>query len=125
MIIEGTDIEIPDSLVVPGDLYLRGTNVTSLPAGLYVVGYLYLKNTPINTLPEVLTVGGDLFLRQSKVTAMPSGLTVGGNLYASDGQLSACEVTQLEWVEKSKDMIHVFKAPTERAKLLHQMLWEL
>ncbi len=103
MIIEGTDIEIPDSLIVPGDL--NGTNITALPEGL--------------------SIGGSLNLRNTNVKVLPAGLSVGGYLPADAGQLMASERVQLELIEKAEYMLQVFKVPTERAQLLHQMLWKL
>ena len=36
-------------------------------------GYLYLRNTQITSLPSDLTVGGDLYLRNTQITELPSG----------------------------------------------------
>ncbi len=57
MIIEGTDIKIPDSLIVDGDLFLSRTKVTKLPDGLTVSGGLDLYGTNITSLPSGLTIG--------------------------------------------------------------------
>ncbi len=51
-----------------GSLYLRGTNITSLPEGLTVGGSLDLEGTNITSLPEGLTVGGSLYLRGTNIT---------------------------------------------------------
>lgn len=52
-----------------GDLYLRGTGITSLPEGLTVSGYLDLENcTGITSLPKGLTVCGLLYLRGTGIT---------------------------------------------------------
>ena len=51
-----------------GELYLRGTPITTLPEGLTVGGSLDLRGTPITTLPEGLTVGGWLNLRGTGIT---------------------------------------------------------
>ncbi len=105
MVIDGTGIEIPDSLVVPGNLDLCHTNVKSLPTGL--------------------SVSGHLDLQYSKITSLPEGLTVGGTLHADYKQLIASEKLQLEFIGSGESYITVFKAPTERAQRLHQVLWEL
>ena len=57
-----------------GDLYLRNTQITSLPEGLKVGGSLYLRNTPITSLPKGLTVGGDLDLYNTPITSLPEGI---------------------------------------------------
>jgi len=44
-----------------GSLYLRNTNITSLPENLSVGGDLYLSNTNITSLPENLSVGGEIY----------------------------------------------------------------
>ena len=55
-----------------GDLYLRGTGITSLPEGLTVGGSLYLRGTGITSLPEGLTVGGSLDLENcTGITSLP------------------------------------------------------
>ena len=63
-----------------GWLYLRGTQITSLPEGLTVGDSLYLRDTQITSLPEGLTVGGWLDLSGTQITSLPEGLTVGGSL---------------------------------------------
>lgn len=143
MIIKGTKIEIPDSLVVDGTLDLSTTGVIELPNGLTIDGSLFLWGTHIAVLPDDLTVTGDLFLRGSKIRVLPDGLTVGGLFLkntninelpdslsacvvsAYDQQLIACEEVQLGLIEKNKCMINAFKAPTERAQKLNQLIWEL
>ena len=78
----GTKItSLPDGLTVGGYLDLHGTNITSLPDGLTVGGYLDLYGTKITSLPDGLTVGGSLNLRETNITSLPDGLTVGGYLY--------------------------------------------
>ena len=51
-----------------GNLYLRGTQIQSLPDNLTVGGYLYLEGTQIQSLPDNLTVGGYLDLRRTQIT---------------------------------------------------------
>ena len=76
-----TDYKIEgNNLTVGGDLYLRGTNITSLPDNLTVGGYLDLEGTNITSLPDNLTVGGSLCLRGMNITSLPDNLTVGGYL---------------------------------------------
>ena len=50
-----------------GNLYLRGTQIQSLPDNLTVGGYLYLEGTQIQSLPDNLTVGGDLYLEGTQI----------------------------------------------------------
>ena len=61
-----------------GNLYLRGTGVTSLPENLTVGGSLDLRGTGVTSLPENLTVGDWLDLRGTGITSLPENLTVGG-----------------------------------------------
>ena len=66
---------------VYGDLYLGGTNITSLPDNLSVRGWLDLDGTDITSLPNDLNVGKSLFLRVTKITSLPNDLSVGMNLF--------------------------------------------
>ena len=68
------------SIEVGGTLYLRGTNITSLPDNLSVGGGLYLYGTKITSLPDNLSVGGDLYLQGTNITSLPDNLKVGGSL---------------------------------------------
>ena len=140
MRIKGTDIEISDSLVVDC-LYLASTGVTELPDGL-TVEFLHLEDTPITKLPEMFTVKSlylensnitelpdditveNLYLRNTKITELPKGLDV--DYLTSEGKtFNAHECTQLRLIEKNKCMHDVIKNPTEKAIILHQMLWML
>ena len=56
-------------LNVEGSLYLRGTQITSLPDNLTVGGGLDLRGTQITALPDNLTVGGGLDLRGTQITS--------------------------------------------------------
>jgi len=79
--LKGTNITtIPNNLTVGGDLDLRGTNIRTLPNNLTVGGYLDLRGTNIRTLPNNLTVGGSLDLRETNIRTLPNNLTVGGSL---------------------------------------------
>jgi len=142
MLIKGTNITIPDSLIVEGDLNLRYNGVTELPFGLVVHGFLDLEDSGITELPEVLsvgsyldlsntcvtwlpaglTVGGFFDLRNTGITELPEGLNVGGDIY-SDKQLIACEKLQLELIKQSKEHFYILKDPTAAAIRLHDMLW--
>ena len=50
-------------------------------------GSLYLRETQITSLPDNLTVGGWLDLRGTQITSLPDNLTVGGSLYLSGTQI--------------------------------------
>ena len=52
-----------------GSLYLRGTQITSLPDNLTVGGWLDLRGTQIASLPDNLTVGGSLDLRGTQIAS--------------------------------------------------------
>ena len=67
--------------ILTGYLYLRGTNITTLPEGLSVGGYLDLRGLNITTLPEGLSVGGYLYLEGTNITTLPESLSVGGDIF--------------------------------------------
>ena len=73
-------IELPDNLIVGGELDLYGTNITELPDNLIVGGELYLYGANITELPDNLVVGGWLDLSHTKVIRLPNNLVVGGSL---------------------------------------------
>ena len=80
--LRGTNItSLPDNLSVGGSLDLEGTNITSLPENLSVGGYLDLRETNITSLPENLSVGGELDLEGTNITSLPENLEVGGEIY--------------------------------------------
>ena len=88
--LRGTQItSLPDNLTVGGYLDLRGTQITSLPDNLTVGGSLYLRGTQITSLPDNLTVGGYLYLRGTQITSLPDNLTVGGSLYLEGTQITS------------------------------------
>jgi hypothetical protein len=70
-----------EDLNIEGNLYLRDSEITSLPKGLKVCGWLDLSRSKIKSLPEGLKVGGDLNLTYTEITSLPEGLEVGGTLY--------------------------------------------
>lgn len=61
-------------------------------------GNLYLRGTPITSLPEGLTVGDCLDLRETQITSLPKGLTVGRDL-----ALSGTPITNRTKYKKLKD----------------------
>ena len=75
-------------ITVGGSLYLRGTNISSLPDNLTVGGSLDLRGTNISSLPDNLTVGGSLYLQDTNISSLPDNLTVGGSLYLQDTNIN-------------------------------------
>jgi hypothetical protein len=59
-------------------IYLSNTNITELPEILLVDGDLYLENTPITELPKTLKVRGSLHLKNTGVTEVPKTARIGG-----------------------------------------------
>jgi hypothetical protein len=57
-----------EELNIKGNLYLNGTDITSLPEGLKVGGDLRLDGLEINLLPKGLEVGDDLFINNTPLT---------------------------------------------------------
>ncbi len=79
--LRGTQISsLPDNLTVGDSLCLEGTQISSLPDNLTVGGWLYLRGTQISSLPDNLTVGGSLCLRGTQISSLPDNLTVGDSL---------------------------------------------
>jgi len=77
---------------VGGDLYLRDTQIKSLPDNLKVGGWLYLWDTQIKSLPDNLKVGGWLYLRDTQIKSLPKNLKVGGWLDLQGTQIKEDEV---------------------------------
>jgi len=103
--LKGTPItSLPQGLNVEGNLNLQSTPITSLPQDLKVGGYLDLENTPITSLPQDLKVGGSLDLQNTPITSLPQGLTVGGELYLKNTPLSKNNT-----IEQIKTMAHGVK----------------
>jgi len=122
MVIKGTNIEIPDSLIVDGSLDLSETGVTELPDGLTVGGDLSLYCTRVKKLPKWLYVGGCLDLSGSDVIVIDECLTVGGIIHCNY-TLAVSDVIQLDLVKQNKSNIALFQEPTADAIRLHDMLW--
>ena len=83
------DINLLNGTKYNGYLYLRGTQITSLPENLTTIGgSLYLRGTQITSLPENLTtIGGSLYLEGTQITSLPENLTtIGGYLYLANGR---------------------------------------
>jgi len=143
MIIAGTSIEIPDNLIVDGELNLEHTcnislpnqlticnnfhlgysEICELPKGLTVEGNLYLMNTNLTALPEDLTVCGLLNITFTMITEIPDSIIVGDFIFGPRNKYLASESTQLRLIKKSERNIRIFAEPTCVAKRLHEMLW--
>ena len=69
------------SIEVKGDLWLRGTNISSLPNNLSVGGRLDLRETNITLLPDNLSVKGYLDIEGTNITSLPDNLSIEGTIY--------------------------------------------
>jgi len=116
--------QLPNNLLIDGDLYLLGTRIMYLPEVLTITGELDLFGTNIRTLPNKLRIGYKLYLLNSKITSLPKGLYVGDRIYSED-KLNMLEQTQLNIIAQNKTHIEIIKDPTESAKKLHKLLWNL
>ena len=106
---------------VYGDLYLGGTNITSLPDNLSVRGWLDLDGTDITSLPNDLNVGKSLFLRVTKITSLPNDLSVGGYLYLGGTDITSLpndlNVKEEIWLDEDKeDKVYVPKHLKKKVK---------
>lgn len=101
--------ELPERLVVEGDVYVRGLQKlewpvdykiggsvyfhggtkVKLPENFQVGGNLGLGHADLVTLPAGLRVGGNLALERTPITSLPVGLHVGGNLDVDDTPLTS------------------------------------
>jgi hypothetical protein len=78
-----------EDLIVKGNLYLGGTNITQLPEGLKVAYSLGLELCiNLYSLPKGLKVGGWLDLEGSKVSSLPEGLEVESRLFIENTPLA-------------------------------------
>ncbi len=101
MYLRGTQItSLPDNLTVGGYLDLEGTQITSLPDNLTVGGSLDLEGTQITSLPDNLTVGGDLYLEGTQITSLPDNLTVGGSLDLEGTYIKQVEKNNVKRISK-------------------------
>lgn len=70
--------QLPENTKIKGNLvYNQVYDVENLPDGLIVNGDLILTNTSIKKLPKRLEVRGELNIKGTKVTKLPTGLKVG------------------------------------------------
>ena len=100
--LRGTQItSLPDNLTVGGSLDLRDTQITSLPDNLTVGDWLDLSGTQITSLPDNLTVGDWLDLSGTQITSLPDNLTVGGSLDLRDTQITSLpdNLTVGDWLD--------------------------
>lgn len=78
---------LPDNLIVVGDLIIQSTTMQQLPKRLKVGGSLDLTGSPLKMLPSCLQVGADLVLTGSALLALPDSIRVNGNLILTSTQL--------------------------------------
>lgn len=75
------DLELPDDLMVDGDLSLYEWPRKTMPEGLIVNGELDIKKSKIATWPASLHVKGDLFLNDKlDLSAKPPGVIIEGEI---------------------------------------------
>jgi len=135
---------LPNKLVIDGSLDLRNSKIMSLPKELYVNKNLLLWKTIITELPNNLTIGNGLWmdgepimelsnnlsvgdvlcLIKTKITSLPDTLSFTGAIY-SDNKLEMSEKIQLNIISNRKHNFLYIKNPTEKAKTLQKLLWEL
>jgi len=111
-------------LYVDDYLDLRLTDISELPNNLSVSGSLDLDATDIKTLPDYLSVGHIMWLYACDITTLPENLYVSTGIF-SDNKLSMTEKAQLNIISQNLSHFGVIKDPTEKAKTLQKLLWEL
>lgn len=80
---------IPDGVVIDGDVEFNGLDFISIPENLTINGSLSIRNTSIKVIPESLSVKGSLYIERSLIVTFPKRLRVYGNL-SLDGTLAEC-----------------------------------
>ena len=81
LVMSETDFtELPDNLIVKGDLVLDSSCITKLPKNLVVGGNAEFWNTKIKSIPDDAKLNGDIILEDSSIESLPDNLTVYGNL---------------------------------------------
>jgi len=100
---------LPDNLYINGSLNLFGCNITELPNNLHIRNWLEINGTYINYLPDDIYIG-----------------EVWNNGWSRYNKLiSCCEKVQLDLISKNSYQLERFTNPTEKAKALHNLLWEI
>jgi len=100
--------------------------ISELPDNLHIKKWLDIQETNIIKLPENLYVGGPLYCRRSNIKSLPDSIMLGCLVWCvGDGFLEVSEKTQMRLVSQRKDVIMCFSNPTEKAKILHKLLWKL
>ncbi|MEF1216112.1 hypothetical protein REH77_29600, partial [Vibrio alginolyticus] len=54
------------------------TPISDLPEGLVVDGNLYIGGSALKVFPDTMTVKGNIYLGGNRITKWPSNLTLGG-----------------------------------------------
>jgi len=134
--------KLPNNVVVQGGLDLLSSDIIELPNDLQVGTWLDIGYTSINKLPDNLKISGDLYINKSEINFLPKNLHVGtlymsntkiqelpDDLYSNEiitnKKLIANEKLQLRLIQNNEHFLKIFKDPTEKAKTLQKLLWEL
>lgn len=73
---------LPKNFNCPYSLDCEGSSIKELPEGLIVEGNLYIGECDITKLPNKLTIGKDLILLNSSIFELPNDICIGGNIIA-------------------------------------------
>jgi len=116
--------ELPDNLTINGYLDAVRRQINKLPNNLIIKSWLSIRSTEITELPEGLFVGGSLYIEDTKIDKIPKNIHVGGHILINKGKKLIIE-DQEDYISKNKLAITHIKDPTEKAKTLHKLLWEI
>jgi len=85
------------------------------------------RHTPrIPKLPTGLRIKHDLIIYDSEVTHLPDDIIIGSYIYAcTNDKLIMSPELQTKFVRKHVDSINIIRNPTEKIKMLHNLLWKL
>jgi len=130
--IGNTDIHtFPKNLTVGGNLLMSNTKIKKLPDNLKINGHLDISDTPIEALPNGLVVDDLLILElafdstpSTKITTLPNDLIANNHIVVST-QMILSEEGQINLIRQSSNYFDIIKNPTEKAKKLHKLLWEI
>jgi len=120
---------LPDNLFIRKNLMLMSSELEVVPKNLTVIEGIDFENSNITSLVGCLKYGSYMDLSRTKVRELPPELEIMGPIdIRSDihnSRLKMTEHQQIEMIKKDSWNIEVIKDPTEKAKTLHKLLWEL
>lgn len=79
--------DLPDNLIINGDLVIINGGLNKLPDRLKIFGDLEIDECQLSSLPNNLEVGGNLYMVDNNISEIPPETKVKGYIYAARNQL--------------------------------------